>query len=331
MSSTGVIRVKKKPTETVDDAAFRSREQVPRLPWRRGSQETSKALTTRDPATMRLITASTIGDIRAGFGSKRHTQIGQALAHAKFTLGSLLEMAAWLADSQNQDAVGCVVIRSCFRAAIEPITGVINGTVKGSVSLKGQGRAEVSSVSDLTSQDKPWLEFIIRFSEALVQAGYDRTYARALAYSLHEMGDNVRQHAGSQPKETNRSAAGWHVVGNTAAFAVVDLGRGVRASLQTNPTWAALKSDQDALLAVLKKQATRKSENTVGDGYREVVHNFVSRNGCLAVRSGVSEVAATGSVVDGAIRTSVHPYFSGTRVVAWCAPKQATLPSEPSL
>jgi hypothetical protein len=280
---------------------------------------------------MRSITASTIGDIRAGFSAKRHEKIGQALAGAKFTLGSLLEIAAWLVDSHNQDADGCALLRSCFCATTQPIAGVMNGTVRGAVSLAVQGTAEVSSVSDLTSQDKPWLEFIIRFSEALVQAGYDKTYARALAYSLHEMGDNVRQHAGSRPKQIIQSAAGWHVVGKTAAFAVVDLGRGVRASLQTNPTWAGLKSDQDALLAVLRDQATRKSGNSFGDGYREVVHNFVSRNGCLAVRSGTSEVTATGSIVDGSIKTSAHTHFQGTRVVAWCAPNQPTLPLEPTL
>jgi hypothetical protein len=145
------------------------------------------------------------------------------------------------------------------------------------------------------------------------------------------MGDNVRQHAGQQPKENVPSAAGWHVVGEIAAFAVVDLGRGVRSSLQTNPTWAGLKSDQEALLAVLRNQATRKSGNTFGDGYREVVHNFVSRNGCLSVRSGASEVTATGSVVDGSIKTSAHPRFEGIRVAAWCAPKQAFLPAEPTI
>lgn len=280
---------------------------------------------------MRSVTSSTIGDIRAGFGAKRHEQIRRVLGEANFTLASLLEMSAWLADARHDDEEGRSVLQSCFCATTEPILKVVSGELKGAVRLKGLGRAEISSVSDLTSEDRPWLEFIKRFSEALMDAGYEKNYARALAFSLHEMGDNVRQHASQQSNVSIPSVAGWHVVGETAAFAVVDLGRGVCASLQTNPTWSGLKSDQEALLAVLRDGATRKSGNDFGDGFREVVQNFVSRNGCLCVRSGSSEVTATGSVLDGSIKTSVHPAFGGTRVAAWCAPRQASLPPEPTL
>jgi hypothetical protein len=99
----------------------------------------------------------------------------------------------------------------------------------------------------------------------------------------------------------------------------------------TNAKWATLTSDKDALIAVVREQATRKAENQFGDGYKLVVQNFVSRNGCLSLRSGNVELVASGTVFDGTVRTTPCPLFGGTRIAAWCAPKTTFLPSEPVL
>lgn len=280
------------------------------------------------------IDVRSVGQIRAAFASHRHAHVAPRLADAPLTLAAALEVAGWLEDDSHNDSVG--------RAHLEKLGARCNALAIARELLRKQGAnhakantaaglVELSTITDLTAADIRWNEFWQRFTAALKTAGFEKKYAEALGYALHEMADNVIQHSAASlaPAKRPRSLAGWNVSGTVAAFAVIDLGQGIRKSLAQNPAWKNIASDQDALQSVAVENATRKAENQFGDGYREVLKNFVNRNGRVCIRSGTAELLATSDGLTPTFLSTPGPDFIGTRVALWCAPFSSTPPEEP--
>lgn len=273
-----------------------------------------------------------VGKIRAAFSANRHEKVRTKLAQVKLSLPAAIEIAAWLADTAHNDEVGRAILQEIKHPAVASASNLFYSPKEQDVVITTiHGVAEMRQITYLDSADRCWIDFIMRFQDALTRASFDKAYARALSYALHEMADNVVQHATEHPSQHVRSIAGWHVCEDTAVFSVVDLGRGIQASLKSSSAWTNLRTDRDALLAVVRDRATRKAENKIGDGYNHLVRNFVSRNGCLALRSGDCEIEAKGDIASGSVRTMTQPWFGGARIAAWCAPRSPTLPPQPIL
>lgn len=282
------------------------------------------------------IDVRSVGQIRAAFASHRHAHVASRLDGAPLTLAAALEVAGWLEDDSHNDSIG--------RSHLEKLSERCNALAIARDLLRKQGAnhakaatamgtVELSTITELTAADIRWNEFWQRFTSALKAAGFEKTYANALGFALHEMADNVIQHSmvGSTSTKRPRSLVGWNVSGAVAAFAVIDLGEGIRKTLKQNPAWDHVATDHEALHAVAEKNATRKADNVFGEGYHHVVKNFVNRNGCVCIRSGNAELLATSDGLTPTFLSTPCPEFVGTRVALWCAPFSTSSPEEPTV
>lgn len=277
-----------------------------------------------------------VGQIRAAFSNGRHAQIAPIMKGAPVSLAAALEIATWLEDETQIDTLArqqfeelesrCATITMARKLLRE------QGAIDERINLNS-GVLELSTITELTVADRRWNEYFERFTIAMKNAGFHRGYADALGYALHEMADNVIRHAGAVSENGNRprSLAGWNVAGDTAAFAVVDLGQGVRHSLMQNPRWKYLTSDQEALNKAVREHATRIVQNEFGEGYQTILKNFADRNGCVSIRSGLAEIFFVSDGITADYTTRPYPLFRGTRVALWCAPGSGAPPAEPDV
>ena len=88
------------------------------------------------------------------------------------------------------------------------------------------------AVEDKTSDQ--FSLFLERFYRSMKHEGFPPAFANALAKVGDEMADNVVQHSAMIPPFSG--IAGYHVQEKRAAFSVVDVGRGILASL-SGSTW----------------------------------------------------------------------------------------------
>lgn len=110
--------------------------------------------------------------------------------------------------------------------------------------------------------------------------------ASGLSGALLEMVDNVIQHSGESSSAPARGIAAYFATEKECGFVVMDSGRGALKSLRTNPVWQDLQSESDAITAVISKGATRKAENSFGDGYRSLFRTIVDHEFQVTLWSG---------------------------------------------
>ena len=249
----------------------------------------------------------------------------------QLTVAAAVELAGYLAqvNGANDAARNALepLVRGCptFHVAEQILQAQ---SLAAALSINGH-EIELRRIDKMDSTDVAWNDYLQRFSDALIKRGMDKKYARSLAMSLHEMADNVAQHAVPNGGSAPKNVAGWHAFQGGAAFVVLDLGRGIRHSLAENPKWRNLTSDRESLRMILRKHATRRIGLAEGNGFKDVVKNFVERNGVLRIRTGTCEVVAEGTLTDSKERYVALPEFRGTRASAWCRPYSKTHGEEP--
>jgi hypothetical protein len=105
----------------------------------------------------------------------------------------------------------------------------------------------------------------------------------------------------------------------TMTFAVADLGRGVLASLRTNPAWAALTSSREALVRAIRDRASRRTSVPKGGGFDQVHRALADLNGVLRFRSGDAALILDGRGRDRQITASDSPAMAGFQISVTCA------------
>jgi anti-sigma regulatory factor (Ser/Thr protein kinase) len=136
----------------------------------------------------------------------------------------------------------------------------------------------------------------------------DRESRQALEICLEELAENVVFHAG-------RSASGFAVAQTFRAHSkievgIVDLGRGIRASLIENVDHDHLATDAEAIQAATQLGVTATPERNSGQGLFFTARLLQQNGGEMLIRSG------TGRVYDGARSSSENDCvpLSGTAV-----------------
>ncbi|PTX94794.1 hypothetical protein DB346_22570 [Verrucomicrobia bacterium LW23] len=133
-----------------------------------------------------------------------------------------------------------------------------------------------------------WLRFLDRFRICASNESKGKV-VKALARTLWEMADNVPWHAFLEGAPCS-ALAGYHVRDGVLTFSVADVGMGFLASLKKLPHWKSLQREQDALQAVIDKEATSRPGETSGGGYKQLFQSLVDLNGLVYLRSGNSVV-----------------------------------------
>jgi hypothetical protein len=143
----------------------------------------------------------------------------------------------------------------------------------------------IRSKQDLQCDE--WLLFCDRFRRS-ADGGRNGKMYLGVAAVLGEMGDNVVWHAFEAEDKPCPAIAGFHVSSGTTSFCVADAGQGFLKSLQRSTKWAGLKSDHDALDAVVTKCATSRPNEREGGGFKQLFNSLLDFNGLVVLRSGTS-------------------------------------------
>lgn len=180
---------------------------------------------------------------------------------------------------------------------------------------------------------KPWQLFCIRFSRSAQSAGFSVTVANGLMAALYEMTRNALEHAESPCP----ALVGYHAENGMALFCVVDLGRGVLASLRTCPDYSHLTKHADAISTALKEGTTRYGRRSDGSplggsGFRQVFRALTDFNGHLRFRSGDCCLQMLGSDC-GPNRGEYHglPLLPGFQVTVCCRTRASASVNPPAV
>ena len=141
----------------------------------------------------------------------------------------------------------------------------------------------ISSKDDVSND--AWLMFLDRFRRS-GSGGRTGQMFVSIASVLAEMGDNVACHAFEAKDKPCPAIAGFHVANGSATFCVADAGQGFLRSLHRSPLWSGLKTDHDALDAVVRKRATSRPDAKEGGGFKQLFNSLLDYHGLVILRSG---------------------------------------------
>ncbi len=216
------------------------------------------------------------------------TALGDAAAGWFRGLAPWHAMVAWLVDGQRPAAVGDWSAPVFEMWAIEVDDDIV-GT--------------------------EWGLYQQRFKRSAEAHGFSSKLGAALSMAMGEMADNIVSHA-----DGGRGFAAFQFANKQVAWTVVDVGRGVLASLRSSPRWQSrLSSAQDALLAVWRDQASSRPDHPKGTGFRQVEKSLAALNGQLRFRTddAVLELSGTTGALQPTYRSS--PDMRGLQIAVGCA------------
>ena len=161
--------------------------------------------------------------------------------------------------------------------------------------------------------------FQSRFRRSLEIHSFGKKLSLALSKAMQEMADNVVQHSGPDEEHPALGLVGYHVGKNWMTYAVADIGRGVLASLQTNPTWASLPGSREALRESVCHYASRRADAPHGTGFSEVQKSLADLNGTLRFRTGNACLSLVGRRDARRATISSNPYLVGFQLAVTCS------------
>ncbi len=159
----------------------------------------------------------------------------------------------------------------------------------------------ISSKADLLCEQ--WSLFRDRFRRSAAGGRRSDMYI-GVAGVLNEMADNVVWHAFEAEDKPCPAIAGFHVTNGSASFCVADCGVGFLRSLHRSVQWAGLKTDHEALDAVVSKHATSRIGEKEGGGFKQLFNSLLDFNGLVILRSGSSSFRMENTVSSNRRRTA---------------------------
>lgn len=239
---------------------------------------------------------------------------------AGISLDAALELACAARDWRAGDGSALV---ERWKAQVPFLRNAVDAFKESPEVIHELASAELWRIE--TAQD--WLDeaqgqqFLVRFERALRHCGFPVPFAQGLGKAFAEMTDNVLQHSGARTQEPAVAVAGFHVEHEWMTFAIADTGRGILASLRSNPRWAEVRNSTDALSAVLERRATRRPNEEEGHGFFEVFRALADRNALLRFRSGDGCLSLSGEFNVPTFERGSSPAMPGFQLSVVCALK----------
>lgn len=240
------------------------------------------------------------------------------------TLGAALELACcwvtWSGATVAAEGVGLMERWAGRFPVLQDAHSALEGTCLPVDDTFGAPDFELLAVrdaSDLVGTDGRL--FLDRFRRGLGAHGFSTNDSQALAGALGEMADNILQHSAPTGTPPARGVIGYNVGPRWMSFAVADVGQGVRASLVTNPRWASLTDDREALSHAVMHRATSRTEATYGDGFYDLHRALADMAGRLRFRSGDCALLLDGTAAGARVVTQRRTAFlPGFQLVVVC-------------
>ncbi len=142
-----------------------------------------------------------------------------------------------------------------------------------------------------------------------------------LMAALYEMTRNALEHADSP----HPVLVGYQAEAGMALFSVVDVGRGVLASLQSCDDYSHLTKHDEALSTAIQDGTSRHGYQNGGLGFRQVFRALAEFNGYLRFRTGDACLEITGTDCGPNMgRGHGTPQLNGFQVAVCCRTRPAS-------
>jgi hypothetical protein len=180
----------------------------------------------------------------------------------------------------------------------------------------------ISDESDTLGSD--WENFLQRFERSAKEVGFSGESALNLQSALDEMATNAVIHSRARLP----ALVGYTVANNLAVFSVADVGRGIVASLTSNPKYAHLVEPVDAIGKALQTGVTCRIDDDGGFGFSTIFKALAESWGQLRFRSGNGCITMDGTdlAVDKSIRR-FPPALPGFQVSVCCQSQDSLIAS----
>lgn len=135
-----------------------------------------------------------------------------------------------------------------------------------------------------------WTTFSIRAKKAAEKL-FPSALAGQLVGAVKEMHSNVYEHSG----RSNSGIVAFAALNGAYEMIIADQGMGVLESLRSNPHYAHLKSDAEALRLAIQPGVSRHAEHSLrGYGFKNMFTGLLNLNSRLRFRSGTGAVSIDG-------------------------------------
>ncbi len=271
-----------------------------------------------------LVTPTLLDDIRRRLARGNSSIVAQ-LSPTGYSLGAVMELAcATVCSERDRGGVALSTLEPWgtlplqFEQARKLLLG--DASALAPVETFAAPAVELFAVVKRTGNEAlEWDLYRQRFNRSLINNGLAKNLSHALSKALAEMADNVIQHSGTDEDHPAAGLVGYHVGHRQMSFAVADLGRGVLASLRTNPRWRSIPDSMQALEAAVSRRASRRIEEAEGSGFRQVHKSLADLYGHLRFRTGDAVLTLDGRGESRAARIASSPGLPGFQITVSCA------------
>ena len=144
----------------------------------------------------------------------------------------------------------------------------------------------------LQAESKRWTSFKLEAHKAALAAGFGAQVVGRLIGAMGEIADNVLEHS----EAVRTGFVVYRIRPRSFEFAVADAGIGTLASLRSNPEYAYLRDEGDALQCALTDGESRFGKAAQrGTGFSTLFRSLVNINASLRFRSGDHALSLRGA------------------------------------
>lgn len=212
------------------------------------------------------------------------------------TLGAAIELAAWLFEGPSKTDKPHENFRAnrFFSEAWRLLHGGQPNKPWRPLDATDEAFFPIRDLDSLNGEE--WGFVLQRLKGALLRHGFPEGFHKGIASAFADMADNVIQHSVFGTDTALNGMVAYQVRSKEVAFTVADVGIGALRSLSSNPEYAQLQNSRQALDLICRNRASRRTNQSVGQGYNDLFIALASYNGVVRVRSGEGFFSMEGEI-----------------------------------
>jgi anti-sigma regulatory factor (Ser/Thr protein kinase) len=157
--------------------------------------------------------------------------------------------------------------------------------------------------------------FTSSLSQRAIEAGVNESRARKLCAALHELLDNVHEHAGERPEEGARAFAAFDINREQIEVLISDCGVGILASLRRNPANEHIETEKDAMHAAVLNRASGRLTGGAGTGFQDLLAFLSAEGAHVEIHSGKAYMRTRQAGLAIRAEHETHPEIKGLSIL----------------